>query len=233
MFAVIITTYQRSDGKTPFYLKRALDSVFAQTFRDFKIFLVGDHYENHSEFEHIVAPYRGNKLFVINLDKAVERSKYKDRYTLWCCGGITAANKGLDSALEQKITNICHLDHDDYWKENHLFLINGVISKYGADWICTKSIYGSAGGMLPDFQSEEVIVPFIPIGGGVINSATYYNYKTIPLRYRNVFEEDGIAIPSDSDLWNRVNKYIEENNLKSFLINRTTCHHEEEGYLIS
>ena len=44
--AITIATYQRPDGTTPFYLKRALDAVFNQTHKYFKVYVIGDKYEN-------------------------------------------------------------------------------------------------------------------------------------------------------------------------------------------
>ena len=60
-FAVTIATYQRKDGKTPELLKRALDSVFNQTHQDFRIFIVGDNYEDTNEFNQIVSQYPQDK----------------------------------------------------------------------------------------------------------------------------------------------------------------------------
>ncbi len=60
---IIISTYQRKDGKTPFYLNRTLESILSQTYKNFKIFLIGDRYENPEEFEsyleiikHVIMP---------------------------------------------------------------------------------------------------------------------------------------------------------------------------------
>ena len=44
--AIRILTYQRKDGKTPFFLRRALESIKNQTYKDYKIFLIGDKYDD-------------------------------------------------------------------------------------------------------------------------------------------------------------------------------------------
>jgi hypothetical protein len=149
--------------------------------------------------------------------------------TLWCCGGLTAINFAIDEAIEEEYKYICHLDHDDYWSISHLKLINNAIEKTNADWICTKSEYGQDR-IFPEIESEDLIVPFLPLSGGIINSSTCYNYQTLPLKYRNVLEEDNKLIPSDADLWDRMKEHILINNLKSILINSTTCFHPDEGY---
>jgi glycosyltransferase involved in cell wall biosynthesis len=48
--SIVIATYQRKDGSTPRLLTRALDSIFSQTYQNFKIYLIGDRYENNDEF---------------------------------------------------------------------------------------------------------------------------------------------------------------------------------------
>jgi hypothetical protein len=57
------------------------------------------------------------------------------------------------------------------------------------------------------------------------------NFKTIPLKYRDLFNETGVVgLPSDAELWERCASYILSNNLKSTLINSVTCNHVNEGF---
>jgi hypothetical protein len=57
------------------------------------------------------------------------------------------------------------------------------------------------------------------------------NFKTIPLKYRDILGETGqVGEPADADLWDRCREYILKHNLKSYVINKLTCYHEEEGY---
>jgi hypothetical protein len=57
------------------------------------------------------------------------------------------------------------------------------------------------------------------------------NFNTIPFKYRDLFDETGVVgLPSDGELWNRCREHILKNNLKSYLINSITCHHDEEGF---
>lgn len=125
--AVAIPTYQRPDGKTPFYLRRVLNSIFEQEYGNFKIFLVGDHYENEDELASIVNEYPSNRLYCVNLDKAMERDKYKNmKEVLWSCGGVHAHNYITEVILSEGFDYICHADHDDYWGPQHLKIINAV-----------------------------------------------------------------------------------------------------------
>jgi len=232
MFAVIIPTYQRSDGKTPYYLKRTLDSVFAQTCKDFKIYLIGDKYTHVKEVLDIVKKYPRNKIYFENLSVAVEREKYTDnREALWCSGGTNATNYGLEKAFAEGVNYVCLLDHDDYWLPDHLKSLNQVFLDTSADWICTKTKVDSKSGYLPRNVVNKPLIDFLPLPCGIIKSSVCFNMFTIPLRVRDVFGETGKAIPGDADLWERSAKYIKENHLKSYFLNKFTCIHDSEGYV--
>ena len=230
--AISLTTYQRKDGKSPFYLKRAIDSVCSQTHQDWHLFVVGDHYENEMEFLMIMSQYSSDKISFVNLDRSVERDKYGDSgLLLWHSAGITAMNYASKMALDAGFDYICHLDHDDYWAEHHLEVISYVAETRCADFICTKSTFGQ--GFLPAIEAISCdILPFLPLSCGLINSSSCYNHRKIPLRYENVWERDKQVVPADADLWIRLAKYLQENNFKSYCVNELTCIHDEEGYLL-
>ena len=50
-FAVITATYQRSNGSSPEVVTRAIDSLRKQKHQDFKLFLIGDCYDDDKEFQ--------------------------------------------------------------------------------------------------------------------------------------------------------------------------------------
>ena len=228
-YGITISTYQRPDGKTPFYLKRALDSVFNQKYKNFKIFLIGDKYENEDEINNIVSLYDKEKIFFKNLSYAKERDNYTG-WELWSYGGVNAINISVDVALSEGYEFLCHLDHDDYWSEDHLLEINNCIHETKSDWVCTKSRYVS-NRVLPSINNPYNYINFLPTPAGLIHSSVCMNFKKIPLKYRDLYEETGkLGLPSDADLWFRVKEYILKNNLKSTLINKVTCIHDEEGY---
>jgi glycosyltransferase involved in cell wall biosynthesis len=227
--AVIITTYQRNDGKTPFYLKRALDSVFNQTHKDFKIFLIGDRYNDNSEFLDIVSNYDLNKIHFENLPVAMERDKYTNKDLIWKYGGCNASNHAINTAVSNGYDYICRLDHDDHWEINHLEVINEVIEKYNPLFICTKSTYPSS--VLPKFESNEYLIETYPIFGGVVHSSTCVKYGAIPLRQVNLYEEYGTpTVPGDAYFWNILKAYMMERNEIGYCINLVTCLHDEEQF---
>jgi len=231
-FSVVISTYQRDDKRSPELLKRALDSVFNQTYKNFKVFLIGDKYEDKNEILKIVSNYDTDKLFFENLSYAKERDKYKNnKQVLWSYGGVNAMNYGISKSLEEGYDYICHLDHDDWWLPNHLEEVKNCITETEASWVCTKSTYKSENVFLPKLVTNENYIDFLPKSCTLIHSSVCMNFKNIPLFYRDLYEiTNKLDLPADADLWERARDYIEKNNLKSFYINKLTCRHDEEGY---
>jgi len=239
-FAVTIATYQRKDGKTPELLKRALDSVFNQTHQDFKVFIVGDDYDNDAEFKEIVSQYPQDKIYSVNLPESYDRLKYKGigsenfefdtNRALWCNSGRTPMNIGIELALHNGYDWVAHLDHDDFWEPNHLEFINNVVERYGYEciWITTKATFGPNDVMEVETNGWDVVY-HLPRGYNVIHSAIAMSMKRIPLRYRDVYYEDGNMIPTDADFWDRLGKFIVENGYTGTYIYGLTCRHVVEG----
>lgn len=229
-FSIVITTYQRSDGSTPYYLRKALDSIFAQDYQNFKVFVIGDRYENNDEFVEICSSYDNERMYYENLPVAAERDKYTDKWLVWKYGGCAANNYGINKSVEMGYDYVCHLDHDDEWEPNHLSSLKMGIERTGALWLCTKSHY-VGGRVLPEVNSTDEICDFYPRPEGLIHSSVCINFKEIPLRHRNVYEEEGnVGLPGDADLWKRMSDYLRSINRPGCLINKITCKHLEEGY---
>jgi glycosyltransferase involved in cell wall biosynthesis len=231
-FGIILPTYQRRDKKTSVFLKRALDSIFAQICKNFKVYIIGDKYEPEEELSKIVSNYPSQQIYYENLPIAKEREKYKDNpKALWCAGGTFAHNYGISKAESDGIKYICFLDHDDYWLPNHLQILYDAILSTNADWFCTKSTHAEREGMfLPFIKTDKAMIEYLPTPERVIKSSACFNLQTIPLRFRDVFAETGAMIPGDSDLWKRSAEFIKSNNLKSYYLNTHTCIHESEGF---
>lgn len=227
---IVISTYKRKDGKTPLCLKRALDSIMNQTHQDFKIFLIGDRYEDNDEINNIVSSYPEEKIYFENLPVALERDVYTDKWAIWSYGGVNATNYGIEKSLENHFEYICHLDHDDYWENTHLSEISKCIEINNSSWMCTRSKY-VMNLVYPRAFCDSDYCDYTPIREGLIHSSVCMNFKKIPLRYRDIYKITGKrGEPADSDLWIRVSQYTKENNLKTTLINKLTCNHLEEGY---
>jgi glycosyltransferase involved in cell wall biosynthesis len=226
---IVIPTYQKNNGTTPSLLTRALNSIKNQTYTDYKVFLIGDRYDNNDEFIQLATTIiDSDKIYYENLPVAVEREKYPiDSYKLWCAGGVNATNWGIEKSLSEGINHICHLDHDDYWESNHLEVISEVIKEKKPAFVYTISTHMNKG-ILPKVNIDGGVIESTPVACSLIHSSVCINCDVIPFRYRDVFLETNKIYPSDADMWNRIGAYINENKLQSFLIKKLTCKHPIE-----
>lgn len=229
---IIIATYQRRDGTTPEYLKRALQSIKDQTHQDYKVFLIGDKYENAEEFTSIAESIiPEDKLYFKNLPVAIERDRYPNGgIELWRCGGANAYNYGVRKCYEEGIHYICKLDHDDYWDVNHLSYINDVIenSNEEAAVVYTCGTYFNS--YLPQVPLDGKVVIDIPKPGQAIHSTSCIDYSKVYLEYRDTAYEVGVPDAGDADLLKRLTSEVVNKGLKSYLIRMLTCHHPEENH---
>jgi glycosyltransferase involved in cell wall biosynthesis len=227
---IVIPTYQKIDGTTPSLLTRALKSIKNQTHTDYKVFLIGDKYDNNSEFVELsTSIIDSDKIYYENLSTALEREKYLiGSHELWCAGGVNATNWGIEKSISEGISCICHLDHDDYWEPNHLKVINKVLEEREAAFVYTCSTYIHHG-ILPKVTVDGGISKSLPHPSCLIHSSVCMDFSKIPIRYRDNFSETGNSYPADADLWSRVHEYISNKNLNSFLIHSLTCNHSTEN----
>jgi glycosyltransferase involved in cell wall biosynthesis len=225
MIAIKIATYQRSDGRSPEVLTRALESIKSQTYQNYKVYLIGDKYDNSDEFIKLSSIIDPDKIYVENLSYAKEREKYTG-LDLWCSGGVNAMNYAIDKILSDGIDYICHLDHDDWWDPNHLQEIINVIKLDSPVFIATKSYYKNYENIFPKIESS----PFFPKNGDLIHSSVCIDFNRINLRYRDRLEEGIRGVVSDGDMWDRISELMKSKNINGKLIKKVTCYHIEEGY---
>jgi glycosyltransferase involved in cell wall biosynthesis len=227
MIAIVIPTFTRPDGQTPFYLESTLISIDRQTFRDYRVYVVGDAYENMTELMEITN--RHKQVSCINLPFSPERTKYGlGNINIWHVGGLTATNTGVEMALKDGIDYVCHLAHDDFWESNHLELINKVIIERQPIFICTLSTY--VGKVFPKMAQTNAVIPFYPIESGLIASAVCIKYTDTQLRLVDRFATEGISYPCDAYLWMQLRDEMKRERKIGYLICTLTCHHDEEGY---
>jgi len=231
---ITIHTYQRADGQTPQFLLRAIQSIVNQSYQNYKIFIVGDKYEDNQEFEDIINGFIeiADKIVYENLHFAHERDKYLgiNNTALWNCGGANALNHANNLAKAHGITKVCHLDHDDVWLPNHLQLIaDAIISKQNPAFIYTLSRY-LHNPVFPEMVVDGQVVEYYPAYCSLIHSSIYMDLEQVHFPYRDLWAEEGRYFPSDGDMWERVSAKCRANNLKSYVIRQVTCIHENENY---
>lgn len=229
--AIGIPTYRRADGTTSQFLRRALNSVLLQTHQDFKVYLIGDHYSNESEFVELSQMIPPEKMFALNLPHAVERSKYQmGTRQLWCSGGVNAYNTAIDTCLADGLDFMCHLDHDDFWAPDHLEKINRVAETFqDAACVYTCAFYRSTKQHLPNTPLDGRIIEHFPVPTQTVHASVCINHRKVNLKYRDVFAETGKVLEADIDMWNRLKPYCTSLELKSYLISTITCYHLTEN----
>jgi glycosyltransferase involved in cell wall biosynthesis len=118
-FGILTVTYKRKDGKTPEMLKETIQSALNQSHDNWKIYLIGDDYEDDEELQDIIKMVPSDKIVFHNEELPGERLRFKGQ-DLWYSGSNAAANVGLDMMKKDGIEWVTRLDHDDIWLKDHL-----------------------------------------------------------------------------------------------------------------
>jgi glycosyltransferase involved in cell wall biosynthesis len=233
-FAIVMATFHRSNGNTPTYLKRSIESVINQTSKNWDLIIVGDKYEPIEELEQIVSEYKNkltdNKIIVLH-NMMPERDFLKDRNKLYSCAGARSMNMGLNWARENNYTYYCHLDDDDFWSKEHLEKLAIAYNKFpNCVFANTKSTYFNH--TLPGPNEDCDIFPNnrMPLACKTIHSSFSFNCKIIPFDYFTSFDETDFFWYSDAIMLTKIKDFIEKNpSYCSIYIPTLTCYHDFEG----
>ena len=132
MISVVIPTYNRE--KT---IKRAIDSILNQTYKDIEIIIVDDCSKDNTE--EIIKQYKDNRIKYIKLDKN--------------SGACAARNKGIELAKGQYIA---FQDSDDEWLLDKLEKQMAIFEKVKVDLVfCAFNRFG---------LGEDLTYPELPEG---------------------------------------------------------------------
>jgi glycosyltransferase involved in cell wall biosynthesis len=226
---IIISTYQRKDNKTISYLKRTLECIKNQTYSDWKIYIVGDYYDNHLEFSSICRSIHPEKIIAVNSHIAKEREKYTGEI-LWNTGGVNSLNIALTLAIGDGVDVVAHIDDDDVWLPNHLEkIIEGYSLAPNVSFVYTKGEY-----------INNHILPFdnVPLGlnnlrprhANILHSSISWKVENLRnVRYLNPFEQNPpYNSPADWDMSRRLIEQIETLGLSYVHVPCVTIKHTEE-----
>ena len=228
---ICMATYQRKNGKSPFYLKRSLTALINQTATNWHLYLVGDKYENNGELINIIEFFPKDKITFTNLDIAEERENITDRSNLWKVGGSNAYNYATEMALKDNCDYILHHDDDDPFHIKKIQCINYILSLYDdPSFIFHYSTYLannilphekivslSKNNLLP--QSNNVIHTSFCIDKSIAREFRYDGYKPGKMHY-----ECG-----DIQLINYIrNKCNNDNSKYTVFIPLLLCNHDIE-----
>jgi glycosyltransferase involved in cell wall biosynthesis len=230
---VIIPTYFRKNGNTKELLSRALRNLESQTYKNFKLFLIGDHYDNNDEFEEISKSYKKD-IFYKNNEEHYRSYNFPNKHTYWAIGGGLALKTGIEKAIEEKFDYYLHLDDDDLWRENHIQVVVEHVKKFPlAEFILTKAKYKDT--FLPQTEEKNVFynnyipkgedsvhashVYKLPLMGDVVLDIINHNH-TLASKINNKeagFEHVNIP-PGDATILNKINSMVLTKEIKSLYI---------------
>ncbi len=189
-FSVIVPIYNKANT-----VAAALESIYAQTIKDFEIVLVDD--GSTDDVEKAVEPWRSDKLRLIRQEN----------------GGVSVArNTGIFHARGEYI---CFLDADDLWKEDHLETIHGLTEKYpeAGMFVTSNEVIEPEGkvfrssealkGYGADFETDDFLGLLNSTSYGIINTNSVCVRRTVMDR-EDIRFEPGIRIGEDSDVWYRM-----------------------------
>lgn len=136
--AIYTSTYNISEnnrGRSNYitYKKMLTDllkSLKAQTYTNWKLFIVGDGFEPEEDLKEILkSTLKLNQYTFYNLPEPGERGKI-DPSVLRNSGGTKARNKAISLAKSEGFKYFAAIDHDDVWKPDHL---KGMVKAFQQD----------------------------------------------------------------------------------------------------
>lgn len=222
--AIVTPTYHRANKKTLGYLKRTIDCVLYQSYANWRWYIVGDCYDDpahghDAEVRALLEEVGDPRITWFNMAEPGERGKV-DSSLLWCVGGATANNVGIERLLADGLEWYVHLDDDDVWAGDHLqTLVDGIAAVKEAQVVYTQAQYAVC-----PFPASPSLVPTTlqpPQGGNAIHSSLCFNVRELAdVRYR-----PDQSAPADG----RLLQDLQDAHAVAVLMPSVTVFHVEEG----
>ena len=185
-FSVIIPLY----NKAP-YVKKALDSVLSQSFRDFEIIIVDD---GSSDNSYDVAKERLS-------DSHVEYKLIRQNNA----GVSTARNNGVEAS---KGDYLCFLDADDWWAPTYLERMDSFVREYPEAGIYGTNYYYVKNGkpQVCATTAETGYINYCKVYAEKLQMPLWTGAVCVP---RHIFDEMGgfrphLRLGEDFDLWIKI-----------------------------
>ena len=232
-FCIIVATYNRSNGKTPFYIKKCIDSVINQTYTIWDIIIVGDKYEPENEIIAIINEFKSklkknNDIVYLKNEKS-ERDFIENKNKLWNIAGANSMNIGLKYCRNNGYKYYCHIDDDDYWHIEHLENFYNIYNTYN-NCIFSNSKSTCLDFVLPNIDIDVYPNNILPQCSQICHSSISFRIDIIPFYYYSTEIESEIDLPADGKMLNQIQDFIINNpQYCSIFTNKLTCYHDIEG----
>lgn len=169
---VIVPVYQRGESHT--YLFKTLQMLENQTYKSFKVFVIGDCYKNNEIFVKYCKAYSGD-IYYENLNFHY-RNIFKNPMTTWAIGGGNAILHGIQKAINENYNYYFHLDDDDLWSNDYIAYCVEHLQKYpSCDFMITKSSYKKTRVLPVEHIDGIYLNNFSPRGGNSVHSSWLIN----------------------------------------------------------
>ena len=234
---------------TPQVLSELFDSIKNQTFKNWKVYIVGDAYDGPEEIIEVMDKKLGKDKYTFhNLSKPGERSQDIPDPHKKITGGTVAWNKGLSMAEKDGVDIIAKIDHDDKWMNTHLMELAKVYTQFPkAGFVYTKAAKKPASGnsgkrvlYYPNGVNVKQVEEdnHMAVGGNTSHSAI--SWRLLPglkgLRYRGAKDQVKSApkrkevMPVDAEILDRIKTKIQEKGYKYVYVPKlTNLYRNREG----
>lgn len=185
-FSVVIPLYNKEK-----YIKKTLESVLNQSFKDFEIIVVNDGSTDSSLTE--VAKFSDKRLHIFHQKNE---------------GASAARNHGIDVS---KTNYIAFLDADDLWHNNHLQVLHNLINDYPDAGMYSTGYMISYNSHLKKAKIKNIPDGFIGVISDFFDSSLYDSpiNSSVAVVKKHVLEQVSgydlnIKSGQDIDLWIRI-----------------------------
>ena len=255
-FGIVMATHDMTAGRanksrashmdTPGVLKEALNSIKAQKYKNWKIYLTADKYDGDEEIKTVMKDIiPDSQIQYQNRSTPGERDNKKwSTKQIRFTAGAGALNDSLDMAKKDGCDYIVRIDHDDKWSPNHLELLAKAYTQYPDLGFCfTRSkkkvtAHNTKKEIFMQPQKEYEMKPNNKGYGAndTSHSATSWRPSiTGDLRYRNPDQQKNTApklkgaptgsggvLPADWDMFKRVMMNVRDKNKNYMYIPKVT-----------
>lgn len=197
VLCVTVATYRRPDGSTPSKLENIWKMLQQQSYKNWKLYLTGDHYDDDIEWKSL-SFFNDHRVQIYNLPQPGERGRLNNN-ELWLNAGAGAMNNAIDRVLADGHEWIVHLDDDDTWDIDHLHnILEGI--RTGATFVMTWCQFTRMERPLPTVSNIYSITHTVPPKQcDTIHSSIAFNAAKISTRYKMF---SGHA--ADAVMWTRI-----------------------------